>query len=130
MPVRASALLVLLEAVGVVVMSVIIVVSGIGNGAAVGQLLSQAAFFVVLALGMGACGAALLGGRRWGRTPTIVVQLVLAAIGYWMAVPSGRPVLGIGLILLALITGGLLVTPAANDWINRFPQLFGPESGH
>ncbi len=124
-----SGLLVCLQALGVVVLTVAILVSGFSHSAAVGQLLAQAAYYLVLAAAMAACGLALLTGRRWGRTPTIVLQIVLAAVGYWLTVPSGRPVWGISLMLIAVITGGLLLTRGANDWISRFPSLFGPEPG-
>lgn len=122
-----SAVLALVEALGVVVLTIVIVVSGLTNSAAVGQLLAQAAYYLVFAAAIALCGLALLRGRRWGRTPTIVVQILLLAVGYWMAVPSGRPGWGIALVIFALVTGGLLLTGPANDWISRFPALFGPE---
>ncbi len=128
-PVAGAGVLVCLEAMGVVILAVVVVVSGFGNSAAAGQLLAQAAYFVVLAAAMVLCGVALLQGRRWGRTPTIVIQILLLAVGYWMAVPSGRTGWGIALIALAVLTGGLLITRPANDWISRFPAPFGPEPG-
>jgi hypothetical protein len=121
--------LICLEAVGVVVLAVVIVVSGLVNSAAIGQLLAQGAYYIVFAAAMAVCGIALLQGRRWGRTPTIVIQILLLAVGYWMAVPSGRPGWGIALIIVGVVTGGLLVTGPANHWISRFPSLFGPEQG-
>ncbi|MET3803719.1 hypothetical protein ABIB25_000705 [Nakamurella sp. UYEF19] len=126
-PVAASGLLMCLQALGVVILTTFILVSGFANSAAAGQLLAQAAYFLVIAALMVVCGVALLKGRRWGRTPTIVVQIVIGAVGYWLAVPSGRPVWGILLIVLAVVTGGLLMTKPANAWVSRFPSLFGPE---
>ena len=126
-PVQAAGALICLEAVGVVVLAVVIVVSGLHNSAATGQLLGQAAFFVVCAAGMAVAGLSLIGGRRWGRSPTIVVQVVLAAVAYYLAVPSGQPGWGVALFVLAVVTGGLLLTKPANDWISRFPHPFGPE---
>ena len=120
-------MLICVEAVGVVVLAVLIVRSGLRNSAATGQLLAQAAFFVVCAAAMVICGLSLIGGRRWGRTPTIVVQIVVVATGYYLAVPSGRPGWGIALVVFAAVTGGLLLTKPANEWISRFPNLFGPE---
>jgi len=76
---------------------------------------------------MAVCGIALLQGRRWGRTPTIVIQILLLAVGYWMAVPSGRAGWGVALVVVAVITGGLLVLRPTNEWVSRFPALFGPE---
>ncbi len=125
----ASGVLICVQALGVVILAVGIVISGLGNSAAAGQLLAQGAYYVVLAAAMATCGIALLQGRRWGRTPTIVIQILVLAVGYWMAVPSGRPGWGIALIVIAVVTGGLLLTGPANKWISRFPSLFGPEPG-
>ena len=72
------------------VLALFTLVSGFRHSAAVGQLLAQAAFFLICAGAMAACGVSLLRGRRWGRGPTIVVQIVLAATGYLLAVPAGR----------------------------------------
>jgi hypothetical protein len=126
-PVAAAGLLACAQSLGVVVLTVIILISGFSHSAAVGQLLAQAAYFMVFAGAIATCGLALLRGRRWGRTPTIVVQIILVAVGYWMTVPSSRPGWGVPLIVLGLVTAGLLLTPAAIDWISRFPSLFGPE---
>ncbi|SDO26379.1 hypothetical protein SAMN04515671_0356 [Nakamurella panacisegetis] len=123
----AAGALVIAEALGLVVLAGVIVASGLRHSAAVGQLLAQGAYYVILAAGMVSCGLALLRGRRWGRTPALVVQIVLAAVGYWMAVPSGRLLLGLALIGVAVVTGGLLLTRAANVWVSRFPSLFGPD---
>lgn len=119
-------MLICVEAVGVLVLTVTIVLSGLRNGARTGQLLGQAAFFLVCAAAMVLCGLGLIGGRRWGRSPTIVVQVVVAAVGYYLAVPSGQVGWGIGLVALAVVTGGLLLTTPANHWISRFPHPFGP----
>lgn len=123
----SAGVLICVQAVALVIFAVLVVISGLKNSAATGQLLAQGAYYVVFAAAMTVCGMALIKGRRWGRTPTIVVQIVLAAIGYYLAVPSGRVGWGVALIVIALVTGGLLVTKPANEWINRFPALFGPE---
>lgn len=126
-PVKASGGLLGLEALGLLVLAVVTLVSGFRNHAEIGQLLAQGLYFVVLAALIAVVGAGLIRGKRWSRTPAIVVQLVVIAIGVWMAVPSGRIGWGIGLIALGALAGGLLVTPAANAWVRRFPPLFGPE---
>ena len=118
--VGVAAYLIAAQGVGVAVLAVAIVASGLRNGAALGQLFAQGAYFLILGAGMVALGAALRRGARWARTPTIVVQLILVAVGYWMAVPSARPLLGVAMIVLALVTGGLLVLKPASRWANRY----------
>jgi hypothetical protein len=121
-----SGVLVGVEALGIAVLAVLTVVSGLRNGARTAQVIGQGLYFIVLALLIGVVGAGLLRGRRWSRTPAIVAQLVLIAIGVWLAGPSGRVLWGIGLVALGVAAGGLLLTPPANAWIRRFPPLFGP----
>lgn len=124
-PVRAAAIAVLVQAVGVVAFGVVVGISGIRDGH-VGAALAQVAYFVVLALFLAAVGVALLRGRRWGRTPAIVVQILAGAIGVWLAIPGEHPGWGTALTVLAVGIGYLLLSPPANAWIARFPALFGP----
>ena len=95
---------------------------------AIGRTLAQFAYYIVLAALLVLCASAVLRGRRWGRIPCLVVQVVLVAIGVWLVAPSAQFGWGIGLILLGGITGYLLVSKPANEWINRFPLPFsGPD---
>lgn len=116
--------LVLLEAAGLVVLAGTNLVSGLAEGIAVGRTLAQVAYYLVLALLLTACAVALLRGRRWGRTPCLVAQLVLLAIGVWLIAPSGQLGWGVGVLVLAGVTGYLLLSRPANAWINRFPLPF------
>ncbi len=115
-----AGVLLAVQALGVVVLAVMIAVSGFRDSAAVAQLLAQVAFFLVVAAGLAACGYALFCGRRWGRSPGIVVQVIALAVGYWLTAPSGRLGPGLAVVGYALITGGLLLTPAANRWASQF----------
>lgn len=126
-PVKVSGALLCAEALGILALAVVTLVSGLGNDARIGQLIGQFLYFVVLAALVALVGSGLIRSKRWARTPAIVAQLVAVAIGVWMVAPSGRIGWGLGLIVLGATTGGLLLTPAANAWIKRFPPLFGPE---
>lgn len=126
-PVLAAAVLVALEGLGLVVFAIVTIISGAAGNAAIGEMLAQAGYFVVLAVLLAAVGAAMLRGRRWGRTPAIVIQIIAVAIGFWLAVPSGQWPWGVALMLVAIVIGCLLLSPPANEWINRFPPMFGPE---
>jgi len=123
-PVVIAGVLVLLQAVGLLVLAGSTLVSGLNENIAIGRTFAQTAYYVVLALALAACANALLRGRRWGRTPCLVVQLVLLAIGVWLIAPSGQISWGIAVIALAGLTGYLLVSKPATAWINRFPLPF------
>jgi hypothetical protein len=125
--VQVAAVLVLVEGVGLVALAVATLVSGLTENIAIGRTLAQFGYYIVLAALLAVCASAVLRGRRWGRTPCLVVQVVLVAIGVWLVAPSAQFGWGIGLILLGGITGYLLVSKPANEWINRFPLPFsGP----
>ncbi|GAA1997972.1 hypothetical protein JL107_11215 [Nakamurella flavida] len=126
--VRRGAWLVLLEAAGLLVLAVAGVVSGWGDAeTSFGRLAAQTGYYVVLAVLVGACALALLDGRRWGRTPAFLVQVVMVLIGVWLIVPSQRWFWGPVVIALGVVTGTQLLSRSANAWIERFPTPFGPE---
>lgn len=125
--VTAAGVLVLAEAAGTLVLAGTTLSTGLADSGPVGHVLAQAAYFVVLALLLAACATAIIRGRRWGRTPCLLAQVVIVAIGVWMIAPSGQFAWGIALVLAGGVTGGLLVSGPANAWINLFPPPFAPE---
>jgi len=124
--VRVAAVVVLVEAAALVAVGLLTLSSGLSNHAGTGQLVAQVAYYVVLAAALGAVAAGLLRGRRWARTPAIVVQLITLGVGFYLAVPSAHPGWGIPVAAVALVSAFLLVGRAAGDWIRQFPPLFGP----
>ena len=124
---QVAGVLVLLEAVGLLVLAGSTLVSGLTEDIAVGRTLAQTAYYVALALALAACASGVLRGRRWGRTPCLIVQVMLVAIGVWLIAPSGQFGWGIALIVFGGVTGYLLVSKPANAWINRFPLPFAGE---
>ncbi|MBM9468190.1 hypothetical protein [Nakamurella leprariae] len=127
--VRIAAVLVVLQGVGLLGLAVGTLFAGAGDSVPTGRLLAQVGYYAVLAVAVGACGQALLRGRRWGRTPSVVIQVVVAAVGVWMITPSDRTLLGIAMITWGLLVGALLLSRPANAWIERFPLPFaaGPD---
>ena len=123
-PVAAAAVLVLVEAAGLLVLAGVTLISGLTDGSPLGRTSAQVLYYVVLALLLAICANGVLRGRRWGRTPCLVAQIILVAIGVWLIAPSGQYVWGIALVTIGGLSGYLLVSPPANAWINRFPLPF------
>ncbi len=124
-----AAVLVLVEAVGLLALAVATLVSGLTEDIAIGRTLAQFAYYVVLAALLVLCASAVLRGRRWGRTPCLVVQVVLVADRGLAGGARARSSGGVsGSSLLGGVTGYLLVSKPATAWINRFPLPFaGPD---
>ena len=81
-----------------------------------GEVLGEAAYFAVLSAGVLAAGIALLLGKHGGRTPAIVVQLLLMGIAWYMYGPSGRQLWGSVLGAYVVITLVLLFTNPVRRW--------------
>ncbi|HEY5877854.1 MAG TPA: hypothetical protein VIU11_03020 [Nakamurella sp.] len=122
--VRVAAVLVLLEALGLAVLAGVNLVSGLSESLSVGRTLAQAAYYLVLAAAVACCAAGLLRGRRWARTPSLVAQVVVFAIGVWLIAPSGQLLWGPVLVLAGGAGAALLLSKPANAWISRFPLPF------
>ncbi len=122
--VRLAAWVAVAQAVVVVVIAAVVILAR--QDADLKWALATASYFVVLALLIGAVGRGLLLGRRWARTPAIVVQIIFALVGFYLAVPSAQVLPGLGLIVVGVGTLALLLSKASNEWIRRFPSVFGP----
>ncbi|HYQ76485.1 hypothetical protein [Cellulomonas sp.] len=113
--VRLLAGLVLLQALAVAVIAGALVVALVRGTSMPGPVV----FLVLLAAGiatvLGGAGRALLQGHRWGRAPVMTVQilLVVLAVG-WLGVEVA--VWSVAVLALAVVVGGLLVTPTVVAW--------------
>ncbi len=123
-PVVVAGLLVLVEAAGLLVLGGVTLVTGLVDSVSFGRTTAQVLYFVVLALLLAICANGVLRGRRWGRTPCLVAQIILVAIGVWLIAPSGQYGWGTALITIGGLTGYLLLSKPANAWINQFPLPF------
>jgi hypothetical protein len=108
-PVRLAAALVAVEGVALLVLAVVEAVSTIvSDAASVSLALVTAAF----AAGTGALllwlARALVELRRAARTPVVVLQLIALPIGWNLIGTSGRPELGVPVLVLAAAVLALL----------------------
>jgi hypothetical protein len=115
-PVRVAGALVCAQGLLGLVFVVALVWRVVGGTERAGNVLGEAGYFLVLSAAVLAVGAGLVLGRRWARTPAIVVQLLLLGVAWYTAGPSGRPEYGIPVAAVCLVTAGLLFSPAARTW--------------
>jgi hypothetical protein len=113
--VRLAGVLVGVQGLLALAFAVALVVASFGPGRS-GDLLGQAAYFVIIGAALVAVGAGLVLGRRWARTPAIVAQLLLLPVVYSLLGPSRQLVLG---IVAGLFVGGtfmLLISERSRTW--------------
>lgn len=78
--------------------------------------IGTALWLAIIFGGVFAGGLALLSGRRWGRAISVVAQLLLLPVSYYLYT-SHQPLWAVPLALLALVTLGFLFTPTSLNWI-------------
>jgi hypothetical protein len=79
-------------------------------------VLGEAAYFAVLSAGVLAAGVGLVLGKHWGRTPAIVVQLILLGVAWYMYGPSDRQLWGALLGVYVVGALALLFTNPVRRW--------------
>ena len=101
-PVRLAATLVAAEGVALLVLAVAEAVSTIvSDAASVSLALVTAAFAAVTGVLLLWLGRALTELRRAARSPVVVLQLIALPIGWNLISTSGRPELGLPVVVLA-----------------------------
>jgi hypothetical protein len=101
--VRAAGVLVALEGLGGLALVVVIGLAGAGPMPSAGASLPVAAFFLLIGAAVLAVAAGLLVGRRWARTPAIVLQLLLLPVVYTLLGPNRQ-------LLFGVLTGAVVIT--------------------
>lgn len=118
--VRLAALLVAVEGAALIVLAGVEAVSAlVSDVASVTLALVTAAFAAgggALLLWLARSIAAL---HKWARSPLVVLQLIALPIGYNLINPSGRPELGVPVLVLAVATLVLLGTADARAALER-----------
>jgi peptidoglycan/LPS O-acetylase OafA/YrhL len=122
--IRVAAVIAALQTIGILVLASAVIVAR--HDADLKWSVVTAAYFLVVALLLAAVSRGLLRGHRWARTPAIVAELIVALVGFYLAVPSARPLPGGALVVVGATALALLLSRPANAWISRFPPLFGP----
>ncbi|WP_019814153.1 hypothetical protein, partial [Saccharomonospora saliphila] len=82
-----------------------------------GAMLAEIGYYVLLAAGVLACAAGLLLGRTWARSPAVVVNLVVAGVGWYAAGPSGQPGFGVPVIGIGVAVIVLLFRRPSRAWV-------------
>ena len=119
-PVRLAALIVLLQALALVVATLILVVKTVtAHPGSLARALLGAALAAFGALVLAACARGLLALRPAARMPVVVLELLSLPVGYSLAFQAGLIAYGGPILLAAVTVLYLLFTPPAREVLNR-----------
>ncbi|RZQ60730.1 hypothetical protein [Amycolatopsis suaedae] len=117
--VRLAGALTALPGLTLMVMAVMLLIGGLTGRTSLGNsnVYAEAGFYAVLGIGVLFCAGGLLFGQTWARSPSVVVALTLAGVGWYTAGPSGFPVLGVPIIVVGLAVVVLLFRRPSRAWV-------------
>jgi len=113
--VRAAGALTALPGIGLLVFGIALFASP-GDSLPLTSVLAEGAFYVLFALAVLGCAVGLVLGHTWARSPGVVMALVTAGVGWYMAGPSERPVFGVPIVILGVAILVLLFRRPARAW--------------
>jgi len=120
--VRMAGIGVAAEAVAGLVATIVLLTGSSTADLPVASVIGEAALFLLGAAAVGFVGWGLVTGRRWARTPAIVIQLLLLPVVYSLIGPSRELLLGIatGVVVAGIFL--LLLSEQARTWSMDLPQ--------
>lgn len=101
---------------GLIVAVIFVVREALGHKEIAISGYGTAIWFVVIGGSVFAGGVALIRGRRWGRAISLMAQILLLPVSYYL-VTSGLPAIGIPVAILAVVLLALLFAPASVTWL-------------
>lgn len=114
--IRLAGVVVALQGLVGIVFGVVLLVRGLGADAPVRYVLGETGYFVLIGVACVAIGIGLLRGRRWARSPAIVVELLLLPVVYSLLGPSKQIVWGIVVGVVVIATFLLLISERSRVW--------------
>ena len=115
-PVRAAGVLVGLQGLTGLAFAAALVVRAVTGVEQVASVLAESGYFLVISGGVLASAVGLLLGRRWARTPAVVVQLLLLGVSWYVFGGSGQHLVGVLLALFCVTVLVLLFTRRSRAW--------------
>lgn len=114
--IRLAGIVVALQGLVGIVFGVVLLVRGLGADVPLRYVLGEMGYFVVVGVACAAIGIGLLRGRRWARSPAIVVELLLLPVVYSLLGPSKQIVWGIVVGVVVIATFLLLISERSRVW--------------
>ena len=114
--IRLGGLSVAVQGIVGIVFAVVLLVRGLSAGDGLRFALGESGYFLLIGAALVAVGIGLVRGRRWGRSPAIVAELLLLPVVYSLLGPSKQVVWGIVVGIVVIATFLLLISEPARRW--------------
>ena len=102
---------------------VVLVLTVTGSPSSVGRALAEVVYVGLAAALLAGAARGLWRGASWSRGPVVVLQLLLAVVGYEFAFPGQQPAVGLPVLVLVAAVLYLLLTPEARlAFAEQHPQ--------
>jgi hypothetical protein len=127
--VRIAAVLTALQAAAGLVFALVLLVRTIvlgSGGLPSTDIYGEVGYYLVLSGAILAVGIGLWRGKRWARTPTLLLQLLLLGVAWYFFGTTRQPVAGAVVGVPALAVLWFLFNRAGRSW--AFPAKAVPES--
>ncbi len=112
--VRRAAVVVAVEAAAAALLALVLLYFTLtGSPDSVGRALAEVVYVGMAGVLLGAGAVGLWRVSAWARGPVIVLQLLLAVLGYTAAFQADRPLIGIPVLVAVAVELYLLATPEA-----------------
>ncbi|MGW0516912.1 hypothetical protein [Crossiella sp. NPDC003009] len=115
--VRVAGLLVGLQGLAGVVLVVALLVRAFNGAPKPGNVFGEAGYFAILTAAVIATAVGLARGKRWARSPAVVVQLLLLGVAWYTLGPSGRWLIGSLAAIYCVSVLVLLFSTHARAWV-------------
>lgn len=117
--VRFAGYLVTLEGLCALVAAAVFVIRGLeGADQHIVNGWGNAIWFGIMGAAVLSAGWGLTVGRRWGRGIAVFANLLLLGVAWYIS-SSEQPFYAVAVAAAALVTLGLLFSPAAVQWVSR-----------
>jgi hypothetical protein len=116
MAVRVAGVMTALQGLAGLAFAVALVVRAFSGAESTGKVLGEAGYFAVVCAGVLSAGVGLVLGRRWARSPSIVVQLLLLGVAWYVYGPSGQQLVGSLIGIYVVVVIALLFTNPVRRW--------------
>jgi len=129
-PVRWVGVIVGLQGLAGTAFAIALLIKAITSAPEPGEnVYALAGYFALVGAAVITVGVALFRGRRWARTPAVVVQILLLGAAWYAISGSARWAIGVPVVVLCIVVLVLLFIAPSREWATGMEKTDAESSG-